>query len=213
MKARYKAVLFDYEGTLVDFQWRLASAEEELRQACAALGCPTEGNYARLWNAAVAAAEPQGRLAEVRRVLQPIYDRWDADAATRWAPRPGAVELLAALGARGIGRAMVSNCGRRAVAQVMARFGLDGHLEPTICRDDLLFLKPHPQGLQRALDALGVAPSQALFVGDSLTDVHAARAAGVPVAIIHGGECDESAFCAHPPDHWVQALAEILELA
>ena len=100
MKARYKAVLFDYEGTLVDFQWRLASAEEELRQACAALGCPTEGNYARLWNAAVAAAEPQGRLAEVRRVLQPIYDRWDADAATRWAPRPGAVELLAALGAR-----------------------------------------------------------------------------------------------------------------
>ena len=95
----------------------------------------------------------------------------------------------------------------------MARFGLDGHLEPTICRDDLLFLKPHPQGLQRALDALGVAPSQALFVGDSLTDVHAARAAGVPVAIIHGGECDESAFCAHPPDHWVQALTEILELA
>ncbi|ODU11288.1 MAG: hypothetical protein ABS84_00030 [Rubrivivax sp. SCN 71-131] len=212
MQRRFRAVIFDFEGTLVDFQWQLGPAEEELRRACAALGCATAGSYAQLWNAAVAAGEPAGRLGEIRRGLQPIYDRWDADAATRWAPRPGAQALLAALAGRGVAAALVSNCGRAAVAGVLSRFHLDEHLLPVICRDDLHFMKPHPEGTQRALASLGLAPHEALFVGDSRTDVHAARAAGVPVAVIRGGECDPDAFADLPPDHWVDELGEILAL-
>lgn len=55
-----RAVLFDFEGTLVDFQWRLAEAEAELRTAFAAQGYGTAGNYAELWNAAADLAVPQG---------------------------------------------------------------------------------------------------------------------------------------------------------
>ncbi|MCZ2440008.1 MAG: HAD family hydrolase [Burkholderiales bacterium] len=212
MRSGFKAIIFDYEGTLVDFQWKLAPAEDELRQACAALGCPTQGSYAELWNAAVAASRPAGRLEDVQRTLQPIYDRFDADAATRWAPRPGAEALLAELAARNIATALVSNCGRSAVTAVLSRFGLDAHLQPVICRGDVHFMKPHPEGTKRALDALGIAPHEALFVGDSRTDVHTARAAGVPVAVIRGGECDEAAFVDLPPDYWVHALGDLLAL-
>ena len=66
------AVIFDFEGTLVDFQWRLAAAEAELRAAFAAQGYGTAGNYAELWNAAAEIAVPQGRLAALRGALDRV---------------------------------------------------------------------------------------------------------------------------------------------
>ncbi len=207
-----RAVIFDFEGTLVDFQWRLAEAEAELRAAFAAQGYGTAGNYAELWNAAADLAVPQGRLAALRGALGPVYDRWDADALTRWAPRPGAAALLQALAGRGVRTAMVSNIGRAALTAALARFGLDCWLAPVMSRDDVTFMKPRPEGALRALAELETAPEEALFIGDSRADILAARAAGLRVAIIRGGECVESDFAALPPDHFVSRLDEIAAL-
>jgi phosphoglycolate phosphatase-like HAD superfamily hydrolase len=41
--------------------------------------------------------------------------------------------------------------------------------------------------------------------------VFGARAAGMPVAIIRGGECDETAFADAPPDHMISQLNELVE--
>lgn len=210
MGSRIAALIFDFEGTLVDFQWRLAEAEAQLREVFASLGYGTAGNYAELWNAAVELAAPQGRLAALRRDLGPIYDRWDADACTRWAPRPGATRLLNALAGCGLRIGMVSNIGRAALGEALARFGFDRRLAPVVSRDDVDFLKPRPDGILRVLAEWKVAPQEALFVGDSRADVLAARAAGMPVAIVRNGECAESEFEALPPDRMVSRLEEIL---
>jgi phosphoglycolate phosphatase len=212
MSRRIETVIFDFEGTLVDFQWRLAEAEAELRQAFAAQGFGTAGNYAELWNAAADLAVPQGRLAALRAVLGPVYDRWDADALARWSPRPGAAELLQRLGGAGIRTAMVSNIGRLALGNALGRFGFDRRLAPVVSRDDVSFMKPRPEGTRRVLAELKTVPAEALFVGDSRADVLAARAAGLRVAIIRGGECDESAFASLPPDHFVSRLDEVAGL-
>jgi phosphoglycolate phosphatase-like HAD superfamily hydrolase len=206
-----RAVLFDFEGTLVDFQWRLAEAETQLRQACAARGFPTAGNYAELWNAAADVMAPQGRIGELRRALGPIYDRWDGDALARWSPRPGAAELLQRLNDAGIATAMVSNIGRAALDRALRRFGFERWLAPVLSRDDVTFLKPRTEGTLRALAGLNTAPDEALFVGDSRADVIAARAAGPRVAIVRNGECDESAFAALPPDVFVSRLEQIID--
>jgi phosphoglycolate phosphatase len=213
MESRIAAVIFDFEGTLVDFQWRLAEAEAQLREAFASLGYGTTGNYAELWNAAAEIAASQGRLAALRRDLGPVYDRWDADALTRWMSRPGATELLCELAARGLRTGMVSNIGRASLADALARFGLDRRLAPVVSRDDVDFLKPRPDGILRVLAEWKLAPHEALFVGDSRADVLAARAAGMPVAIVRNGECAESAFEALPPDRMVSRLDEVSALA
>jgi phosphoglycolate phosphatase len=212
MSRRIETVIFDFEGTLVDFQWRLAEAEAELRQACAAQGFGTAGNYAELWNAAAEVAAPQGRIEELRRALGPIYDRWDADALARWSPRPGAAALLQRLAESGVRTAMVSNIGRAALKAALGRFGLDRWLAPVVSRDDVTFMKPRAEGTLRVLAELKTLPEEALFVGDSRADVLAARTAGLRVAIIRGGECDESAFAELPPDHFVSRLDEIAAL-
>jgi len=213
MGDRIVGVIFDFEGTLVDFQWRLAEAEAQLREAFASVGYGTAGNYAELWNAAAEVAAPQGRLTALRRDLGPIYDRWDADALTRWRPRTGATELLRELAALGLRTGMVSNIGRAALADALARFGFDRRLAPVVSRDEVDFLKPRADGIRRVLQAWRIAPQQALFVGDSRADVLAARAAGVRVAIVRGGECEASEFEALPPDRMVLGLNEVSALA
>ncbi|HMM51710.1 MAG TPA: HAD family hydrolase [Burkholderiaceae bacterium] len=212
MAADIDAVVFDFEGTLVDFQWRLAEAEAELRRVFAAAGHATSGNYAELWNAAADLAAPRGSLGELRRALCPVYDRWDADALSRWRPRPGASELLRELHRRGIRAAMVSNIGRAALACALGRFDLERWLSPVVSRDEVTWMKPHPEGVRRVLATLNVAPSAALFVGDSRADVRAARAAGMRVAIIRGGECEEAAFASLPPDHLISRFDEVSAL-
>ena len=204
-----RTVVFDFEGTLVDFQWQLGPAQLELRRAFAVQGHAVSGSYAQMWNAAADEAVAAGRLHALRAALGPVYDRWDADALARWSPRPGAAALLARLAARGVAAAMVSNVGRSALVAALERFALQRGLAPVLSRDDVVHLKPHPEGVRAVLAMRGCATGQALFVGDSLADVAAARAAGVRVAIVRGGECDDAAVAAAGPDHFVSALDEV----
>ncbi len=212
MIPKYTAALFDFEGTLVDFQWQLVSAEDELRRALAKLGLDDDefahGNYATMWNTAADRLAPQGRIAELRRTLCPIYDRWDLDALSRWTPRPGAAELLRRLVDGKIRAGMVSNVGRRALGHALRRFDFERWLSPVVSRDEVTYMKPREEGILRALAHWRIKKDDVLFVGDSRSDVFGARAAGVAVTIIRGGECDEAAFADVAPDHMISRLSE-----
>lgn len=209
----YTAAIFDFEGTLVDFQWQLKPAEDELRLAYAALGFGgdefTKCNYAGMWNTAADLLAQQGRMAELRQALCPIYDRWDFDALSRWSPRPGAAELLRRLAGGGAQVGMVSNVGREALASALTRFDFANFLSPVVSRDDVTHMKPRAEGILRVLSNWGGNAGDALFIGDSRADVLGARAAGMQVAIIRGGECDETAFADAPPDHMISQLDEL----
>ena len=212
----YTAAIFDFEGTLVDFQWQLKPAEHELRRAFAELGFDGDefagGNYASMWNTAAELLAQQGRLAELRQALCPIYDRWDLDALSRWSPRPGAAELLCRLVAGGARVGMVSNVGRGALTRALTRFDFARWLSPVVTRDEVTYMKPRAEGILRVLSDWQVGAGDVLFIGDSRADVFGARAAGMPVAIIRGGECDEAAFADAPPDHMISRLNELVSM-
>ena len=224
-----RAVLFDFEGTLVEFAWDLDAGEAALRNCLADLGFPRDlfaaDSYATMWNRALrlegaaageSAAEGGGAPVgedELRACLAPIYDRFDIDALDRWRLRPGAVETVADLDGRGLLVAVVSNIGRIALEPALDRFGLTAHLDLVVARDDVRFMKPDGEGLGRCLERLGVAASQALFVGDSSTDVLAARDAGVRVAIVTGGESAPEAFEDLLPDAFLDGLAEVIGIS
>ena len=213
---KYSAVIFDFEGTLVDFQWQLAPAEEELRRAFNKLGFKGDefanGNYATMYNTAAKLHAQQGRIDELRKMLYPIYDRWDSDALDRWAPRPGALALLRRLADGGTRVGMVSNIGRAALAGAFERFDFRGLLLPVVSRNDVTYMKPMAEGILRVLSAWQAAAGNVLFVGDSLADVCGARAAGIPVAIITGGEAAVTVFAEYQPDHMISDLGELADL-
>jgi phosphoglycolate phosphatase-like HAD superfamily hydrolase len=100
---------------------------------------------------------------------------------------------------------IVSNIGRRALAEGLNRFEFAPWVSSVVTRDEVTFMKPRAEGILRLLTVWQVTVSDVLFVGDSRADVFGARAAGVRVAIIRDGECDESAFVDAPPDYMVSA--------
>jgi phosphoglycolate phosphatase len=209
-----KALIFDFEGTLVDFQWRLAEAEAEGAAALVNLGMIPEGprgSYADLMNIALKYQENFGRSEGVT-ALAAIYDRFDADALTRWQVREGVRETLKEIKNRGFLTGLVSNVGAASLSKALERLGLSPFLDAPISRNDARWLKPHPAGIQIVCRRLGCKALEVWYVGDSLDDIRAARNAGVPVAIVEGGQNRLSEIREARPNWIITGLPDLLGL-
>jgi len=65
------------------------------------------------------------------------------------------------------------------------------HFEVVVsCNDDVPRTKPFADGIELALSRLDVAPQEAVLIGDSLDDIGAGAAAGVPVLVVNRGQLE-----------------------
>lgn len=212
-----EAMLFDFEGTLVDFQWQLSAAVAEalamLRNMGFAKDRVLSRKYSTLMTEAMQVAAEIGLTPDqVRERIGCVYDRFDEDALTRWALRPGVKDFLEALKARGVRTGLVSNVGGKTLARALPQLGLAEYFAIALSRNDVLNLKPHPDGLNLAIERLGVSKDNSIFLGDSLDDLHAARNAGIRVMIITDGENVREDILAAKPDHVIQGYEELLRV-
>lgn len=202
------AVLFDWDGTLVD------SAEVSYR------------SFLRLFQSyglafdreAFAATYSPNWIRTYEAVGLPESDWTEADA--RWVAFyaeerseliPGAAEALARLraGRRRLG--LVTSGDRSRVRGELQRFGLDALFEAVVCGQDVIQRKPHPEGLLLALGQMGVAPVDAAYVGDSPEDVGMARTAGAFSVGVPGTFPNREDLVASRPDLLASSLAEAVE--
>jgi len=89
------------------------------------------------------------------------------------------VRMLEAFQQAGIKMGIVTGKGRRSADISLAVWGLTNYFDVVITGDEVTQPKPHPEGILSALQQLGAAPEEAIFVGDSDADVIAGRAAGL----------------------------------
>lgn len=102
------------------------------------------------------------------------------------APMPGLVELLDALEAQAIPKAVATSSGRSWVLDLLGRFGFEGRFEFYLCAEDVTHGKPHPEIYQKAAARLGRAPHEVLVLEDSQTGFQAAYAAGTIAVAVPG---------------------------
>jgi phosphoglycolate phosphatase len=100
---------------------------------------------------------------------------------------PGVVDGLRKLRALGLRLAVVTNKQKHFAVGLLDRLALSEWIDLVVGGDCCDRRKPDPKPLLFACEALQVAPPQALMVGDSLTDVLAARAAGLGVVCVPYG--------------------------
>jgi phosphoglycolate phosphatase len=210
-----EAVLFDFEGTLVDEQWNVKGAVQETLEKLRGSGFSTEGlqgkKYSLLMRQAMQAASETGRSPEeVREMIGAIYDRYDKDALSRWSLRPGAKEALQTLRSKGIKTALVSNVGEKALELAFQKLDLRSSFDLRVSRNDVQTMKPSGEGITLAIKQLHIRKGKALFVGDSMDDIHAAREAGVKVILIAGNKKLEGDFLSTPPDDLIRDFDELL---
>jgi HAD superfamily hydrolase (TIGR01509 family) len=92
--------------------------------------------------------------------------------------RPGAVELLTALGEQGVPSALVTMSWRSLAEAVLAALP-EGTFAAVVTGDEVEHGKPHPEPYLAAATALGVAVERCVAIEDSPTGVRSAVAAGV----------------------------------
>ncbi len=188
-----RAVLFDLDGTMLDTAADITLA---LNHALAEQSLPTlaRGEVRELigrgvsllieralerFGAAGKAADATLLHDRFHHHYERIYERGEIQTRVY----PGVARGLAELHARGIRLAVVTNKPRRMAIELLTRMSLSQWIELVVGGDSGLPRKPHPQPVLAACEALGVPAAQALMVGDSQTDVLAARAAGLAAVV------------------------------
>jgi len=189
-----RAVVWDLDGTLIDSAADLAAV---LNGLLSDHGLPTHGlervrgmiggGIPRLvergW-AASGGAPPEGGMAALS---ARFIERYAACATDRTTLYPGVAEALAELSRRGVGQAVCTNKVAAISRSIVRDLGIAGHFAAVIGGDSTAAKKPHPLPLRACLEALAVAPENAVMVGDSAVDFEAGWAAGLPVVLLRQG--------------------------
>ncbi|MBA7638406.1 Pyrophosphatase PpaX [subsurface metagenome] len=104
---------------------------------------------------------------------------------------------------------VVTNVGKKGIEKALVKFGLKELFDIVITRNDVELMKPSGEGIEMAVKRLSGKKSSSLFIGDSVTDILAARDAGVKVAIVQGGESDPLSIAETPPDYLWRSIEEL----
>jgi phosphoglycolate phosphatase-like HAD superfamily hydrolase len=99
------------------------------------------------------------------------------------------------------------------VAVELEELGLAGLFPVVIGVDDVQETKPHPEGILMALERIGVQPENALMIGDTVTDIQAAKAAGCWSCLATWGVPDGASRAERSnPDMVVDTPGDLLKL-
>lgn len=179
---KYKAVIWDLDGTLLDTLQDLASA---VNHSLEAFGLPLRsveevrtfvGNGIRkLIDRAVPAGTDPATADGVFGEFRTYYAAHCSDTT---APYEGIPGLLADLARAGVKMAIVSNKADFAVQDLTRHYFGDKIAVAVGAREDMP-KKPAPDMVEYALTALGITKGEAVYVGDSEVDVITARNTGM----------------------------------
>ena len=122
---------------------------------------------------------------------------------------PGATDALEQLQRLGLKLAVVTNKPHKLALGLLQRLGLTQWIELVLGGDSCERRKPDPLPLLAACAAMGIEPARALMVGDSINDVLAARAAGMPVVCVPYGYNEGNDPRQLPCDAFIETLAEL----
>ena len=97
---------------------------------------------------------------------------------------PGVVDSLVAARQLGLKTAVASSSTRTWVMDHLNRFGIGGHFDAIVCREDVKRTKPDPELYLTALQRLGVQADEAIALEDSSNGIQAAKAAGLYCVVV-----------------------------
>jgi HAD superfamily hydrolase (TIGR01549 family) len=198
-----EAILFDWDGTLVDSLGAFHRANAIVMEA---FGLSFDvaryrEHYTPDWREMYRRlGVPHDRLDEANELWEETFaDNGDAVIAF-----PGAVEALERLRAVGVVLGIVTAGHREVVEPQLARTGLGALLPIRVFGDDLAVHKPHPEPLRLALRLAGDGhrPETSIYVGDAPTDMLMAVAVGARAVGIES-------VLGHPDDLRAAGAAEL----
>jgi len=210
---RYRAVLFDLDGTLVDSYTALAEAVNHARR--------THGMH-ELSSAKIREFVGDG----IERLLQRAFERTELPRSVTVAFESRYDEVcckeskiladvdatLQSLADLGVAMAVCTNKPTVFSKKILDFLGLSRHLREVVGPDMAGARKPEAKHLLYTLETVNCTPAEALFVGDMPIDIRAARNSGIDVAVVATGSSTREQLAAAEPDHFLERFADLLKI-
>lgn len=210
-----KTIVFDLDGTLIDTAPDLI---ETLNVVFAREGLPPLpydtarnliGGGARLM--ITRGIQAEGRTveaAELDRLFKDFIAYYSEHIADRSRPFPGLIDALDALSASGSRLAVCTNKLEFLSLRLLKQLNLADRFAVICGQDTFGVQKPDPEVLRRTIAAAGGTLRNSVMIGDSITDITVARAAGIPVIAVDFGYT-ERPVAELGPDRIISRFAEL----
>ncbi len=211
---KYKAVLYDMDGTVLD---TLADLTDAVNVSLRRFGLPEQpamhvrdvlGNGARRLIMGCLPENTDERTADA--VLEFYKPYYDAHCREKTAPYPGITELMQRLRDAGVKQAVVSNKPDGAVKELAELF-FGGLIESAVGESETVRLKPCPDAVLAAAKLMGVSKDECVYVGDSEVDIETARRAGMDCISVAWGFRDEDMLRAEGASCIVRSAEELFD--
>jgi phosphoglycolate phosphatase len=213
-------ILIDVDGTLVDSVPDLAYCVDEMMGQ---LGCPAHGEAkVRDWvgngverlvrRALIGQLDGEPDEAEFARAYPIFLGLYAENTSKRSLLYPGIREGLNYLNGEGYRLGCVTNKAAQFTLPLLRDLGIRDEFEIVVAGDALPKKKPDPMPLLHAAKQLSANPSASLMVGDSRSDVKAARAAGFQIVCMSYGYNHGEDIRHYNPDAVLDSLIEIRAL-
>jgi pyrophosphatase PpaX len=124
----------------------------------------------------------------------------------------GVVDAVREIRAAGLKTGLVTSKNRHGAMRGLSLVGLETAMDVLVCADDVVNPKPHPEPVEMAVRLLGADLESTVFVGDSIHDMHAGRAAGVRTVAVLWGPFGRSHLEGATPDYWITEPRELVAL-
>lgn len=184
-----KVVIFDWDGTLVDSVEHIA---DSLHQASTELGYPAREHEAYRDIIGLGMVEALEKLypglsrEEMKAIREGYAHYFFSKKTTPQNVFAGMADVLVDLGSRSSRLAVATGKSRRGLSVALESSGLGSHFAITRCADETRS-KPDPAMLREIVQYLGIAPEEAVMIGDTVYDLDMAQRMGMPAIGVEWG--------------------------
>lgn len=209
----YCTVLFDLDGTLID---SIRLILDSYHHTMATHGLPARSDAE--WLAGVGTPlwvqlRDWAHDPERMELLIATYREYNIrNHDTMVSAYPGVVEMMRAIRLAGKRTGLVTSKNRVGAARGLKRAGLEAEIDVIVAADDVTNPKPDPEPIHLALTRLGELPERAIYIGDSIHDMEAGRAAGIATGAVLWGPFTRLDLEPSLPTHWLESPEDVLRI-
>lgn len=218
-KFKVKAVMIDLDGTLIHTAPEIARAANHMLTALALPVLSESQVEAYIGEGAITlikhclmqqlGGEPDAALqASAQKLFFDCYAKIVAESQ----PYPHAVQALRVIKSAGYRLACVTNKPASFTLPLLEKTRLLQYFDLVVSGDTLQKKKPEPDQIIYICNKFGIALNEAVLVGDSKTDISAARSAGCYVFAVPYGYNQGQRISAHTVDALINNMSEVLDL-
>lgn len=210
---RYRAVLFDLDGTLVDSYAALTDAVNHARRADGLHDLSDARIRAIVGDGLEKLLQRAFERSDVPRELVEVFEtRYDVVCCEQSRVLDDVEATLARLSALGVEMAVCTNKPTVFSKKILDFLELSRYFRAIVGPDAAGARKPDARHLLVTLEAVRCAPKETLFVGDMPIDVRAARNSGIDIAVVPTGSSTREQLTAAEPDHFLERFSDLIKI-